>query len=58
MAALFSHRCAGGHYNCCVEIVLLDVCTKKAMDDTFLDTVLTNCEDLNVYNELVHKKWR
>lgn len=34
------------------------VCTKKAMDDTFLDTVLTNYEDLNVYNELVHKKWR
>lgn len=33
-------------------------CGKKAMDDTILDTVLTNCEDLNVYNELVHKKWR
>lgn len=38
--------------------IFLDVCTKKAMNDTFLDIVLTNYEDLNVYNELVHKKWR
>lgn len=53
MAALFFGRIKNGDLQ-----VFLNICAKKAMDDIFLDTVLTNCEDLNVYNELVHKNWR
>ena len=33
-------------------------CHLCAMDDTIYGNGLTNCEGLNVYNELVRKKWR
>lgn len=33
-------------------------CRISAMNDAVKNNGLTNCEDLNVYNELVHKKWR
>jgi len=35
-----------------------NTCHIHAMNDTVSDNVLTNYEGLNVYNELVLKKWR
>ncbi len=33
-------------------------CRFRAMNEQVRDNVLTNYERLNVYNELVRKKWR
>lgn len=33
-------------------------CRFTAMNEPLGDNVLTNYEDINVYNEQVHKKWR
>jgi len=45
-------------YSCSFFVCRGNPCHFQAMDDRVSDNVLTNYEDLNVYNELVLKKWR
>ncbi len=45
-------------YGCPFFVGGIPACHFRAMNDRVSDNVLTNCEDLNVYNELVLKKWR